>query len=143
MPPANARQVRPHPSESRQHVAQLGELNLQLGFVRSGPRRKDVEDDLGAVHHPSVDPLLDPLPLRRREFLVEDHQGGFRLEHELGQFLDLALADQRGGARRGHLLRKVPTTSAPAVSTSRASSSRCSSIFWPRRVTPCVGQPRG
>ena len=48
---ADTRQVGPHPGQSRQHVLQLRQLDLELGFVAPGAGGEDVEDELGAVHH--------------------------------------------------------------------------------------------
>ena len=73
---ADAREVGPHPGEPGQHVLQLGQLDLELGFVAPGPGGEDVEDDLGPVHHPHLELALQVGPLHRTQLLVEDHQRG-------------------------------------------------------------------
>src|SRR5690606_31694237 len=48
---SDAREVRPHALEARQHVLELGQLDLHLRFRRARTGREDVQDELGAVHH--------------------------------------------------------------------------------------------
>src|SRR5690606_21148628 len=60
---ANAREVRPHALQSREHVLQLRQLDLHLRFRRARTRREDVEDQLGAVHHPRLQRVLEILAL--------------------------------------------------------------------------------
>ncbi len=61
--------------------SELRQLDLQLGLVGPGPGREDVEDQLGAVHHPDLELLLQVGALIRRQLLVEEHQGAaLRLE---------------------------------------------------------------
>src|SRR5712672_3640057 len=68
---AETRQRRSGSHEPRQQVSQLGEFHLQLAFARPRAAREDIENQLRAVDHLSVDALLDLSKLRRREFRVE------------------------------------------------------------------------
>ena len=103
---ADTGQVGPHPRQPRQQVGQLGQLHLQLGLVGAGPGGEDVEDQLGPVHDPALELLLEVGALVGGELLVEDHEGGAGLAHQGPQFLDLPFPDQRRRVGRGHLLRQ-------------------------------------
>ena len=46
-----SRQVMPHPSETRQKILQLRELNLQSAFPAARPLRKNVENQLRSIEH--------------------------------------------------------------------------------------------
>ena len=63
---ADTRQMCPHARQTRQQILELRQLDLELGFVAARPRREDVENHLGAVHHPDSRRLLEILPLHRR-----------------------------------------------------------------------------
>ena len=88
----DARQVGPHAREPRQQVLELRQLDLHLRLGRAGARREDVEDHLGAVHHPHAERLLEILSLHRGERLVEQHQGGTRVPYHALELLHLPLA---------------------------------------------------
>ena len=45
------RQVIPHPSQSRQQVLQLRQLDLQTAFAAARALRENVENELGAIEH--------------------------------------------------------------------------------------------
>jgi hypothetical protein len=45
------RQVMPHPSETRQKILQLRELDLQSSFTAARPLRKNVENQLRSIEH--------------------------------------------------------------------------------------------
>src|SRR3989442_2392550 len=93
----DAGEVRPHAGEPGQEVLELRQLHLQLRLGRARARREDVEDDLGAVHHPHREHLLEVRSLYRRQRLVEQHQrGAHAVEHTL-QLLDLALPEVEVG----------------------------------------------
>jgi hypothetical protein len=49
------RQVMPHPSESRQKILQLRELNLQSAFTAARPLRKNIQDQLRSIEHLASD----------------------------------------------------------------------------------------
>ena len=42
---ADAREVGPHPGQPREEVLELGQLDLELGFVAACSGGEDVEDD--------------------------------------------------------------------------------------------------
>src|SRR5260370_6534065 len=46
-----ARQVIPHPRQSRQQVLQLGQLDLQTAFATTRALRENIENELGAIEH--------------------------------------------------------------------------------------------
>ena len=62
-PALDAFEVGPHAGQSRLHVEQLGQLDLQLRFKGTGMRGEDIEDDLAAVDDLRAGLLFDRLPL--------------------------------------------------------------------------------
>ena len=102
----HAREVRPHPREPRQHVLQLRQLHLHPRLRGARARGEDVQDQLRTVHDPRADELLQVLALRRRELLVEDHQGGPALLHPVAQLLRLPLPHVEPRVRRVQPLRQ-------------------------------------
>ena len=96
----DARQVGPHPREARQEILELGELHLHLRFRRARPRGEDVQNHLGAVHHPHRQRLLEIGPLRGRQRLVEQHQSGPGLLKDALQLLHFALPEVQVGCGR-------------------------------------------
>jgi hypothetical protein len=86
----------------------LSELDLHLGFARSRTCREDVEDQLGAVHHAPAGCILDVLPLRRRELIVEDDERRILLADERPQLFDLPLAEVGRWIRPVDLLGQRP-----------------------------------
>jgi hypothetical protein len=46
-----ARQVMPHPSEARQKILQLRQLDLQSAFPAARALRKNIEDQLRSIEH--------------------------------------------------------------------------------------------
>jgi hypothetical protein len=71
----DARQVGPHPLQSRQRVLELRQLDGQAGFVRLGIGREDVEDQLGPVDDLGARRLFEIARLAGREVVVEIHIG--------------------------------------------------------------------
>jgi len=90
-------EVRPHSREARQHILELGELDLKLRFAGPRARREDIEDQLGAVHHALAGSVLDVLALRGRQLIVEDDERRVLLVDERPKLLDLSLAQIRRG----------------------------------------------
>jgi hypothetical protein len=90
-------EVRPHARETRQHVLELGELDLQLGLARPCARREDVQYQLGAIHDALAGRVLDVLALRWRELVVEDDQRRALLVDQRTQLIDLSFPEVRGG----------------------------------------------
>ena len=62
---ADAREVGPHPGQSREEVLELGQLDLELGFVAARPGGEDVEDDFGPVHDANPELALEVGALHR------------------------------------------------------------------------------
>src|SRR6185437_10193641 len=63
----DTRKVGPHAGQPRQEVLELGQLDLEPCLPAPSPGRKDVEDDLGPVHHPDLELALEIRSLYRRE----------------------------------------------------------------------------
>ena len=76
--------------QSRQHVFELCQFDLQLAFTGLGMARKDVEDELRAVDHALVQDALDVALLRRREIVIEEDQVGLRRGRCAFDFFKLA-----------------------------------------------------
>ena len=124
---ADTGQVGPHPGQPGQQVLQLRQLDLQLGLVTAGPGGEDVEDDLRPVHDPDLELALEVGALDRGELLVEDDEGGVRGRRPRRPTSStLPSPISVAGLGEAMCWETRPTTSAPAVSTSRVSSSRCS-----------------
>ena len=85
--------------EARQQVFQLRELDLQLAFARSRAPREDVEDQLRAIDHLAIEPLVELAQLRRRQLVVEDDEVGVGFRGRARQHLDLAAAEECRGVR--------------------------------------------
>ena len=102
---SDAGEVGPHSGEARQHVFELRQLDLQLGFVAPRPGREDVEDDFGPVHDPNLELALEVGALDRAQLLVEDDQRGAGVGDRGSHLLHFAFADQRRGIGRRDLLR--------------------------------------
>jgi len=98
-------EVRPHSRESRQHVLELGELDLELGFAGPRPRCEDIEDQLGAVHHTLAGSVLDVFPLRWGQLIVEDDERRILRVDERPELLDLSLPQVGRGVGSIDLLR--------------------------------------
>ena len=88
-----AGKVGPHPLEPRQGVLELRQLDLEVGLVRLGVGREDVEDDLGPVDDLDLERPFEVPRLPGAQVVVEDHQVGLIGGDEFLQFLDLAGAD--------------------------------------------------
>src|SRR5690606_804298 len=93
-------QVRPHPPQPRENVLELRQLDLHLRLGGPRPRREDVQDQLGPVYDPDLERVLEVLPLRGRELLVEDDEGGAGRLDQLLQLRDLPFTDVVLGMRR-------------------------------------------
>ena len=101
---AEPRQRLARSDEARQKVLQLGELDLQLAFSRAGAPREDVQDQLRAIDHLAIEPLVELAQLRRRQLVVEDHQVGVGFGRGLRQHIDLAAAKECRGIGLGPVL---------------------------------------
>ena len=90
---ALALEVGPAANQSRSHVLQLGEFDLQLAFERRCALREDVEDQTRAIDHASTQRFFQIAFLAGRQQVIhQDQIGAAGLAHRLG-FLELAAAD--------------------------------------------------
>ena len=101
-------QAEPLAAQARQAVAQLGQLDLELAFVRPGPLGEDVEDELGPVDDLDLDLVLEVPLLGRVEGVVEDDEVGRSLARLAGDVGDLALADEPAGVEARPDLEDLP-----------------------------------
>jgi hypothetical protein len=92
---AQPRQGGTHPDEARQEVPQLGELDLQLSFLRARPPGKDVENQLRPVDHFPVNRILDLSQLRGCQLIVEYHDVDVHFGARRGQ------RDNLSGTQKG------------------------------------------
>ena len=83
--------------EARQHVFELGELDLQLAFAGARVAGKDVEDELGAIEDAARQSGFKVAQLRGREVVIEENEVGVGGSGDGGDLLDFAGADERGG----------------------------------------------
>ena len=80
-------------------MLQLGEFNLQLAFMRPGPRGKNIENQTRAIQNPALQQLFQIALLAGRQIVIEDCQfhTGF-LDHG-GNLLRLAAAHEQTRVR--------------------------------------------
>src|SRR6185503_4978146 len=100
-------EVGPHAREARQHVLELRELHLHLRLRGPRPRREDVQNQLGAIHHALAERIFDVLALAGAQLVVEDDERRLQFVHTLAELVELARAEI--GARIGavDLLRQL------------------------------------
>ena len=96
-PAAELRHFHAASRQPRKHVFELGQFHLQLTFTSAGVPRKDIENQLRAIDDARVDHALDVALLRRREIVIEQNHIRGNRGRRARNFLQLALADQRGG----------------------------------------------
>src|SRR5947207_10524879 len=96
-----ARQVIPHPGQSRQQILQLRQLNLQTAFAAPSALRENVENELGAIEHFTRKQVFKIASLRRRKFVVENDRSDFSILKRMLDRFGFAFADV---VRRGRLL---------------------------------------
>ena len=92
-----ARQVRPLPGQSGQHVDELGQLDLGLRFAGLGAAGKDVEDEAAAVDDFDFYQGFEIAGLCGREVFVKDDDLGAVFCDSLDEFFGFAAADEIGG----------------------------------------------
>ena len=124
-----ALEVLPQAGEARQHVLELGELDLEAGLAGARAARKDVEDQLGAVDDLDPDQLLEIPHLGGGEVVVEDDHVGVGLADPALELLELAAADEGGGPRRAAALEH------------RAAQARARGLGEPRQLLERGRQP--
>ncbi len=81
--------------ETRQHVAQLRQLDLNLALARLRALREDVEDELRAVDDLEVCGFGDSAHLRGAQLAVEDEQVGAEPQGADDQLVELAAPEHR------------------------------------------------
>ena len=91
------RETAPSAGEPRQHVGELGQLDLELALASAGAPGEDVEDEPGAVEHLGAGRRLEGLLLGGGQVLVEDDGARAVAARRVGDFLDFAFADQERG----------------------------------------------
>ena len=74
------------PGKARQKIAQLRQFHLQLAFARACARRKNVENQHGAVHHAHVCGGFQVADLRRRQLTVKNQQFNLMFPAEVRNF---------------------------------------------------------
>jgi hypothetical protein len=87
------------PRESRQHIAELRQLDLQLAFAAPRLPGENVENELRAVDHAAFRDALDVALLHGRKIAVEDDQRRLARSRFRADLVQLAPADQRGRVR--------------------------------------------
>ena len=66
--------VGPHAGQARQQVFILGQFDLGASVGSLGARGKNVEDQVGPIHHFDLEQSLDVFELRGSEFVVKNGQ---------------------------------------------------------------------
>ncbi len=100
-PAAQLGHRRPSSGEPGQHVLQLRQLYLQLALAAARVAGKDVENQLGAIHHPHRQCVFKIPELGGGEVVIEEDQRGLGRFRDCGNLFHLAFADQRGRIRSG------------------------------------------
>jgi len=77
-------------------VAQLGQLDLKLAFMRSCPLRKNIENQRGPIEHRASTAPAQVALLDGTQPSVDQNQTGAPLGHCIGQLIGLARAHQKG-----------------------------------------------
>src|SRR3954471_5188084 len=104
---AQLRHLNTPPSESRQHVFQLRQFDLQLSFAGSSVLGEDVEDELRAVDHSDIDYFFDIALLRGGEVVVKQNQIGRHGGYRCCNLRQLPASDQRRRVRTVTVLQEV------------------------------------
>ena len=86
--------MRPLPSESRQKIFELRQLDLQLALVATRSLGKYIEDQLASVDHANVERVFQIALLSGRQIFVQNDQIGMKLLHLRLDLVHLAAADQ-------------------------------------------------
>ena len=88
-------------------MLELRQFDLELAFARPGALREDVENQRRAVEDLAVKDFFEIAALRGRKVVVENHGVHVLAPAKFGEFLRLALADERGGGQRVQFLKTV------------------------------------
>jgi hypothetical protein len=95
-------EVGPSADEATLLIGKVCEFNLQAAFTGAGAGAKNFEDEAGAVQHLDVPGALQVTLLHRADGMIDDDELGAGLDYQFTNLLDLAGAEERGGARCGN-----------------------------------------
>ncbi len=98
-------EVRPHPSQPRQAVLELGKLDLQAPLMGLRAAGKDIEDQRGAVDDHDIELTLEVALLGGAKLAVDQDDVVAERLAQLLDLLQLAFADVGAGVRVSELLR--------------------------------------
>jgi len=84
---------------------QLGIDRVRVDAIVGGVERG--QPDLGAIHHSAPGGVLDVLALRRRQFVIEQHERDAVGGDAVAQLVHFSLPEIRGGIRAVELLRET------------------------------------
>ena len=91
-------------SQARQHVFELGKLNLQLALAGAGVTGEYVEDELRTVHHAARKRILKISLLRGAEVVIKKNERRFRRSGDGADLVHLAAAHERSRVGLGTTL---------------------------------------
>lgn len=107
-PALGSRQMGPHALQSRPHILELCELDLESCLCSSRPQSEDVQNELGPVHDTNTDSLLQCRTLGRRQIFIEhDESRGLFFSKEF-ELVRLTASDVRSGVWRRESLNQRP-----------------------------------
>ena len=107
-----ALQVGPHAGQSGQQVLVLGQFDLRSRIGSLGAGRKNIEDEVGAVHDLDLQKFLNVFELRGAELVVEDYEVNLVFAHVFFDLVHFAGTQEEFGVgtveflgKEGHRLR--------------------------------------
>ena len=109
-------QMGPAAHQAGGEVTQLGQFDLELALEGARPLGKDVEDQTGAVDHPTLKQTLQVALLGRGQGMIEDDQVGRGGRDQVLEFVGLARADEEPRVGAG----AAPGQGADHLGTGRA-----------------------
>jgi hypothetical protein len=78
-------------------VLQLGQLDLQLAFMRTRTLGKNIEDQANAAQDTALHQFFEIAFLARREVVIENHQFRALCDDSLSNFVRLASTNEQAG----------------------------------------------
>ena len=88
-------------------MLELRKFNLQLALVRTGPLRKNIKNQPGAIENPTFAQTFEIAFLTGTELMIDEHEISTGFRHHLPDLVGLARPDQifrartRAGCRNG------------------------------------------
>src|SRR6516164_2020111 len=140
------RKQRASPSQARQEVIELGQLNLKLALAGARPPREDVENKLGPVDDLEPECQLEVAELGGGEVVLEDDTIRTRAVRQSLDVSNLSASEQRSGVRMRRVLhRTTKHLAAGARGQLRQLFKRLLVLAAPRRRQPSspTGSPGG